>query len=145
MLARGGKAVVSVRDPRDMIASLDYGSRDNQTGDHRPLLFSLRAWRKSVALLLACQHVPNFSWVRYEDVAREPQRALNRLRCRWEVPDADYPLADSIMSQDGECWTGNSSFADAVGVTTASVGRFHQVLTTETLRYIEACCGPEMR
>ena len=145
VLARGGKAVLSVRDPRDMIVSLDYGSRDNQTGDHRPLLFSLRAWRNSVALLLALQDIPNFSWVHYEDVARDPQRALNRLRCRWEVPDADYPLADSITSQDGECWSGNSSFEDAVGVTTASVGRFHRVLPTETLRYIEACCGPEMR
>ncbi|MEE3370457.1 MAG: sulfotransferase [Planctomycetota bacterium] len=145
VLARGGKVVLSVRDPRDMIASLDYGSRDNQTGDHRPLLFSLRAWRKSVAILLGCRDAPNFSWVRYEDVAQDPQHALNRLRCSWGVPDADHPLAASITGQDGKRWSGNSSFEDAVGITTASVGRFHRVLSPETLRYIEACCGPEMR
>lgn len=145
VLARGGKVALSVRDPRDMIVSLDYGIRDNQTGDHRPLLFSLRAWRKSVAILLACQDVPNFSWVRYEDVAQDPQHAVNRLRSSWEVPDANHPLDDSITGQDGRQWSGNSSFDDAVGVSTASVGRFHRVLSTETLRYIEACCGPEMQ
>ena len=144
VVARGGKVALSVRDPRDMIVSLDYGARDNQTGAHRPLLFSLRAWRKSVALLLAYQGDPNFSWVRYEDVAKDPQHVLDRLRSSWGVPDPELPLDSSITGQDGRRWFGNSSFDDADGVSTASVGRFMEALPTETLRYIETCCGPEM-
>ena len=145
VLARGGKVALSVRDPRDMIVSLDYGPRDNLTGDHRPLLFSLRAWRKSVAMLFACQEHPNFSWVRYEDLVDDPQSELNDLRRSWGVPDPERALDSQITAQDGTRWTGNSSFTDADGVSTASVGRFAHVLPAEAVRYIETCCGPEMR
>ena len=141
LLSRGAYIVVSVRDPRDMICSLDYGPRDNLTGNHRPLLFSLRAWRKSVAYILKYESHPRFAFIRYEDLVADADHALAQLPLPCVTSDrAD----DSLIGQDGNTWRGNSSFHDHLGVSTKSVGRFRSVLPDQTIAYIETTCAPEM-
>jgi len=79
LLSKGAQVVVVIRDPRDMISSLDFRVRDNMTGDHRPILYSLRAWRKSVAYALACEHHGNMVWFRFEDLVTDLMPQLERL------------------------------------------------------------------
>ena len=82
LLANGIYVVIIVRDPRDMIASLDFSERDNATGMDRPVLYSVRVWRKSVATALAFDGHPRFHFLRYEDLVADPQAAMSRLRER---------------------------------------------------------------
>lgn len=145
VLAQGGRVVVSIRDPRDMITSLDYRRRDNLTGEHRPLLFSLRAWRKSVAFVLAYEDHPHFHWLRYEDLVRDPSTELSNLARFLGVSNlADRALAGPLADQYGRTWQGNSSFADLTGISMASVGKYRTELPRSALTYLETCCRPEM-
>lgn len=145
LLAQGAKVVVSVRDPRDMITSLDFRERDNQTGDHRPLLFSLRAWRKSVAFVLTFDAHENFLWLRYEDLVTDPDSVLVRIAKFLNIESyAEEIVHGELRGQNGQPWKGNSSFSDFNRISSASVGKFRNVLPPDALDYIETCCRPEM-
>jgi hypothetical protein len=60
LLDKGIHVVIILRDPRDMIASLNFSERDNATGSDRPVLYSMRIWRKSVATAIAFEGHPCF-------------------------------------------------------------------------------------
>lgn len=147
LLAEGHRVIVVIRDPRDMIASLDYRHRDNLTGDHRPILYSLRLWRKSVAFALALRDHPRFAWVRFEDLIGESEATLTRLVGFLRL--GSFPLEDvlrrGIRTQTGDPWRGNSSFEDSEGISPAAVGRFPDVVPPHVVEYIEALTQPEMR
>lgn len=146
LLQCGARVVVSLRDPRDMITSLDFRARDSLTGARRPLLYSLRTWRKSVAYCLAYEEADNFHWLRYEDLALHPERELGRLATFLGLePFSGDIAAGGIYGQNGEVWLGNSSFQDQSGIVTESIGRYRRALPKETLRYVEAMCRPEMQ
>jgi hypothetical protein len=145
LLAHGHHAIVIIRDPRDMIASLNFGERDNSTGRARPVLYSLRVWRKSVATALALEGHPRFRWLRYEDLCTRPEREMAALAEFLQLPpfssDAlDLPLTD----QHGRNWRGNSSFTDRAGISEDSVGRFRAVLPGAVQSMIETAAAPEM-
>jgi len=145
LLKQGGRAILVVRDPRDMISSLNFSRRDNMTGADRPVLFSLRIWRKSVAVCLAMENDPGFMWLRYEDLARDPSAWLARITEFLGLGEIDpEAFAEGIRHQDGSIWQGNSSFSDRSGVSTRSLGRFEENLPGDVLAFVEACCRPEM-
>lgn len=146
LLSSGWRVALIVRDPRAMIASLSFGSRDNLTGSHRPILYSLRLWRKTVAVILAFQSEPSLTWMRYEDLVEGPARTLNATT-EW-LGIGPYPanaFEDGIHAQDGTVWRGNSSFRDQSGVSTTSVAEPIALMPASTRRYIEMVCAPEMR
>ncbi len=146
LLEDGARVVVILRDPRDLIASVHYRVRDNQTGDPRPVLFSLRAWRKSVAFALAYASHPSFRWLRYEDLTAEPLSQLGLLTALLQVPPFDPgAFAAGIPLRDGSIWRSNSSFEHVVGISGAGRGRYQKLLPEEVVRYVEAVCWPEMR
>ena len=146
LAGKGVKAIVVIRDPRDMITSLNFRERDNLTGANRPVLYSLRAWRKSVALALACEHDTNFLWLRYEDLVERQSECLDRLtRFLGLIPYPPDAFAEGIRDQRGGLWRGNSSFQDVTGLDTASVGQYRRKLPPSVTRYIETVCLPEMR
>ena len=145
LVAHGSKAILVVRDPRDMIASLNFRQRENKTGANRPVLYSLRLWRKSVAVCVALENDPDFLWLRYEDLAADPDQQLARIADFLSVaPFETASYAKGLRTQDGGVWRGNSSFGDHSGVATGSIGRFIDTLPPEVTRYVEACCLPEM-
>ena len=145
LLAQGAKVIVSMRDPRDMITSLDYRERDNLTGEHRPLLFSLRAWRKSVAYALTFEDHENLLWFRYEDLVQDPEPVLSRIVEFLGIEAYSSDVVDeNLLGQDGEPWKGNSSFSDFDRISSASVGKYRKALPQDALGYIETCCRPEM-
>ena len=146
LLRRGVKVVNVIRDPRGMIASLNFRERDNLTGEDRPVLYSLRAWRKSVAISLACEGEPNFLWLRYEDFIRDFTGWMGRLiRFLGIEPYPANAFNEGIYDQWGKLWQGNSSFQDNRGVSDKSLTAFSRKLPREVLAYIETVCLPEMK
>lgn len=146
LIAHGHRAIVIVRDPRDVIASLDYAIRDNLTGDHRPTLYSIRLWRKSVAFAIAIRSDPRFCLIQFEDLVREPALTLNQVTDFLEVEP--YPFDEvrrvGIQSQTGDRWIGNSSFQDVDLISTSTVGRFRAMLPLPVTEYVEALVRPEL-
>lgn len=146
LLRHGHRGLVVIRDPRDMIASYNFRRRATEIESGRPVLFSLRIWRKSVAFALACEQLPGFAWLRYEDLSHRPLEELRRVTDALGIDG--YPedvLRRPLVAQDGTPWGGNSSFERMEVVSTASVGRFRDVLPRETLEFVEYLCAPELR
>jgi hypothetical protein len=146
LLKRGVKVVNVIRDPRGMIASVNFRERDNKIGENRPVLYSLRAWRKSVAISLACEEEPGFLWLNYEDFVRNSQGWTQKLANFLGVDP--YPVRafdNGIYDQWGKLWQGNSSFQDSRGVSDASLTVFKKKLPREVIAYIETVCLPEMK
>lgn len=127
LLAHGWDVLVVVRDPRDVLASLNLGRGREHAGRLKPTLFNLRQWRKSVAHVLAFDGAPGFHWARFEDVLREPRGI--------------HPLASAAALG---AWRGNSSFGEREGLDERAVGAGHE-LPPEVACYVEACCLPELR
>ena len=145
LLMRGIKVVLIIRDPRDVIASVNFRQGNGFVGANRPVLYSLRIWRKSMAFALAYEQHPGLRWLRFEDLVVEPVRHLNEIAGWLEIPA--YPMDafdNGILDQSGRQWRGNSSFDLQKGVSAASMGRFAQRLPRAVLEFIEACCWPEM-
>ncbi|MDH3261189.1 MAG: sulfotransferase [Acidimicrobiia bacterium] len=145
-LAHGHRAIIIVRDPRDVIASLDYATRDNLTGNHRPTLYSLRLWRKSVAFSIALSQEPRFISVRFEDLVRQTQSVVNRVTDFLGLEHFPFNEVErlGIRTQSGDQWRGNSSFEDSNVISTSAVGRFVDVLPRLVVEYVEALTRTEM-
>ena len=145
MLESDFRVVVIVRDPRDVMSSLIHGSGQAHAGQHRPLLFSIRSWRKSVAFALRYDGHPRFLFLRYEDLVRDPLPSLNRMTDLLGVerfaPDA---FDDGIADQAGVPWQSNSSYDPSASISKGSVGAYEGRFDEELVAYIETACYPEM-
>ena len=145
LLARGCRGIVILRDPRDVLASLNHGRGREHGGRLKPTLFNLRNWRKSVAFALHLESCPLFAWLRYEDLVARPLEALSPLASLLEIPSFEEDLfASGIRERDGRIWEGNSSRGALHGVSGASVGAWRKVLAPEAARFAEAACYPEL-
>jgi Sulfotransferase domain len=145
LLGKGIYVVIILRDPRDMITSLNFSERDNATGRDRPVLYSIRIWRKSVATALAFEGHPRFRWLRYEDLVAHPLPVMTELGGFLQLPAfPEDALTGPLRDQRGRDWEGNSSFRDQTGVSRESVGRFREALPQPVQSMIETVAAPEM-
>jgi hypothetical protein len=142
----GTRTVFVVRDPRAMITSLNFRQRDNLTGNLRPVLYSIRAWRKSVAFGIEAQKSGSALMIRYEDLVTDHRATLARVTDFLNVgPYADSAFAEGIVDQHGATWAGNSSFVDQRGISEASLANYREHLPSSVQTFIEALSEPEMR
>lgn len=145
-LTRGARVLEIVRDPRDVITSLDKGSGGRFGGRRKPHLFNLRQWRKSVAFALAHQRRADFLALRYEDLVRDPPSVAARITDFLELPLLAPEVFESdLRSQSGEIWRSNSSHRAATRITADSIGRYRRHLSRETDLFIQAVCFHEMK
>lgn len=146
LLGREYKCLVILRDPRDMLASLNYGRGLDHGGRLKPTLFNLRNWRKSVAYALHLQGRSGFAWIRYENLVLNPIESLNKTTEMLEVaPFARDFFAEGLRDQNGRIWNGNSSHCAQNGITDTSVGAYKSWLPADVVSYTEAVCYPELR
>lgn len=146
LLGRGCKCLVILRDPRDMLASLNYGRGLEYGGRSKPTLFNLRNWRKSVAYALHLADRSGFVWIRYEDLVSNPIECLNKVAETLKLAPFDPAfLVEGIRDQNGRIWQGNSSHFDQNGITETSVGAYKSLLPSAAVCYTEAVCYPELR
>lgn len=132
LLNAGVSCALIVRDPRDVLASLNHGRGPEFSGALKPTLFNIRQWRKSVAFALALEGREGFHWLRYEDLTTDPAAQLRRLGFNAPVAVAD-------------AWNGNSSHGERRGVSRESIGMYRRILPPRVIHFIEAACYPEMR
>jgi hypothetical protein len=143
-LKRDIKCVVILRDPRDVIASLNYGKGSLYTGDVRPTLFIIRQWRQSVSFCLSLDGHPYFFYLKYEDLVNDLWFYLDKITEFLDVPKFSRDqFQEGIIDQDGTLWKGNSSFSEHSFVSSTSVGKYAEVVPEQTIRYIEYLCQPE--
>ncbi len=146
LLDRGWKCLIIVRDPRDIMASLNYGQGQNYGGRLKPTLFNLRNWRKSIAFVLHLRNHPGFMWLRYEDLVTHPMQSLNRLAEELGVgPFTENLFDEGVKNQKGDLWQSNSSHSPSTRINRSSVEKYKSTLPPEVVSYVEACCYPEMR
>lgn len=142
----GIKCILIVRDPRDIIASLNFGNGKNYGGNIRPTLFNIRNWRKSIAFLIELEGHENFLSLKYEDLVSNPNNVLNKIAKFLDVDNYKNEFFEkSIYDQNGSLWFSNSSHMPEKGITNKSVGSFRNRLSDKVVSYVEATCYPEMK
>jgi hypothetical protein len=146
LLARGFRCAIILRDPRDIVTSLNHGNGRDFGGELKPTLFNVRNWRKSVAVALAMEGHPRFHWCRYEDLVVNPAEKLGRLMNALGLGAVDVScLTGEIIDAVGQVWRGNSSHREHRSTGTGSLGTHHHVLPHEVAEYIEAASLPELQ
>ncbi len=145
-LSSGARVLEILRDPRDILTSLNSGHGPRFGGRSKPHLFNLRQWRKSVAFALAHRAQPGFLAVRYEDLVRDPPSVTARITDFLELDRfAPEILRGDLKSQSGERWSSNSSSCPATRIVTDSIGRYRRHLSRETDLFVQAVCFAEMK
>lgn len=137
LIERGFRCMLIVRDPRDVLASLNHGRGATFAGSPKPTLFNLRSWRKSVAYAFALDGHARFQWCRYEDLVRDPEGVVRRIATALGLPD---PVRTGLRD-----WRGNSSHSELHGISESPVGNYRKVLAPEVQQFAEAACLPELK
>jgi len=143
-LAQSVAVILVVRDIRDVVTSLRFGSAERYADPALPLLHIVRQWRKSVSYALQFSGSPGFHVLRYEDVLARPRPALEELALRLGCPAPADDAIEHLRDQDGAPWRGNSSFAPLDGVSPDPVGRFARHLPASWSAAIASLCAPEI-
>jgi len=144
-LFSGRKIIHIIRDPRDIAASLSGGDGRKYMGAVRPVLYTIRMWRKSVAFALAYSGHPNYFFVRYEDLVNEPLCWFTQITNFLKVDPFSEPFfSKEIYDQTGDLWQGNSSFDNYSVISNQSIGKYKEKLPIELNRYIDILCSPEL-
>jgi hypothetical protein len=144
LLERGFRCLLIVRDPRDVVASLNHGRGPEFGGATKPTWFNVRSWRKSASYALALQRHPRFHWCRYEDLVADPAAELMRLDGVLGL-GLSTPYCLELHDAGGRPWNGNSSHNPHDGISTSSVGIHRTLLDRAVAEVIEASCLPELQ
>ena len=143
---RGWKVVLILRDPRDVLTSIQFGRGNQFTGLKRPTLFHARNWRKSAQIALLVSGNPNVMVVRYEDILTDPLGACSRLGQLFSL-DVSSIDCERVISRNSSDLL-NSSFPEKVGVVRpkgmSPIGRHREMLSRDMRCFVEFICGPEM-
>lgn len=132
LLGQGAKVLLVVRHPADVLAST-VGGGQAHVGAYRPMLYTLRMWRRSVAELLRWKGHPNFRYLKYEDLMGQTSTVAHFVANWLQVDKAGFPPIDGpLVDPRGEVWAGNASEQKTE-------------LSEQHLRLIEALCGAELR
>jgi hypothetical protein len=130
----GIRVVILIRDPRAVVASTFGPSAVDWSGSPRPLLHTVRLWRKSVAYAL--QSGTDVRMLLFEELKRDPARALEQCLGSLGI-DVEIDIPSTLRSADGGTWDANTSFP-------GETARDSFALSDAQLAYVEALAFPEM-
>jgi len=132
----GVKVVLALRDPRNVVASTIGPNSKSWTGNARPLLHSIRLWRKTVAYVLGYRET--VALAQFESLIAEPESTLVASLRHLGV-ETEGRLQEPWLDPKGRPWQPNTSFPEG------GEARPRFSLTDRQLAYVEALAGPEMR
>jgi hypothetical protein len=144
------KAVIIVRDPRAVVASmLKMGEED--PSQQAQILSYARHWRKLAAFTVLFRSMPaiaeRLAVICYEDLVTEPETQARDL-CRFFDVAFDPAMLDVASFWDPSkqsAWEVNSSYKDAVsGIERDLATRWERYLPEDCIRLVDFLCGPEM-
>lgn len=146
LLENDVKVIQLFRDPRDVITSINFGDGPKYTGTHRPTLFHLRNWRKSVAVSNTCKDSKWLFRLKYEDLISSPNDTLAKVTEFLNVkPFEKNHFQNGIKTSDGKQWSGNSSTVNFNGINKDNKNKYLKKLSLSAIAYIEYTCAPEMQ
>ncbi len=145
-LHHGKKAIIIIRDPRDVLASANYPKGKRYLGNKKPTLFLLKSWRKSVEFCFYLKDHKNFHFLRYEDLVKDPYRELKKITSFLNLHEFKIDqFNNGIYDQDGNLWSANTSFDNTdTFISTKSVGVYKNILSMDEITYTETVCKHEM-
>lgn len=146
LIEQGWKVIVVIRDPRDVIVSMNFGKGSSFTGSIKPTLFNIRNWRKSVAFAATYHHHSNFMAVRYEDLVHDYKNTMNKLTnfLHCEAYNWDEVMRKGLINDHGVLWKANSSHQRYSFIDARSIGKYQEKLTSKQIEYIETFTLPEL-
>ena len=145
----GWKAILVIRNPLDVVCSIQYGKGENFVGVRRPTLFHVRNWRKSAHFGILFEKNKNILTIRFEDLVMKSNEILANIADFLEV---DFPKnkITELTDTSGARWVPNSSFdtepnnSNDIFVQDA-VGRYTKIMDVELQNYVSYLCSPEMQ
>ncbi|MDR3088447.1 MAG: sulfotransferase [Desulfobulbaceae bacterium] len=143
----GFKCLIIIRDPRDVVASVNYPIGHKYLGSKKPTLFIVKTWRKSIEYIRYLSGQKNFLFIRYEDLVCNPYFVLDKITNFLELePFKPNQFEKGISDRNGELWKANSSFHSKNWfISPNSVGKYMDVLSGEEIKYIETVCFCDMK
>lgn len=138
------KVIHCIRDPRQIIASRNFGSNSKYDGKY-PLLFLIRHWRRSVAYSIINKDNPDYMCVKYEDLVNFPDEWIMKTCNHLDIPfyeDMMHP--ERFVDGLNESWKPNTNFKLGKGFSKSSLAKWKNVLSEEMVGVIEYLCGKEM-
>lgn len=127
------KVICVIRNPLDMIKSLNFGVGERYTGGIRPTLLNLRNWREIAQVALQLMDHELIFVLKYEDLIFDIDKR-DALLSYLGIEKKKLEIK-GLTDEDGNPWYSNTSF---------SSGR-KASLDRSTKRYIESVCRVEMR
>lgn len=137
------KIILILRNPLDVITSLHYGNYEKYVGMHRPLLFDIRNWRKSVAFSILLKNNPNVFILKYEELVMSFNKKINEI-CKFLTGDATE-IPDQKINKIKVTLSSNSSFENTGSLSMHSINRFEQHLPEHIIELVNTYCFPEMK
>jgi len=147
-LKRGWKVILIIRNPLDVITSIQYGRGIEYAGERRPTLFHVRNWRKSAHFAIHHLSNPSFRVVRYEDLVKDSRRELSQL-AEFLCIRYEEVLARCAFDRHESPRPGNSSFPskskDTNFFSQIPIGRHKRLMSLEIREFVSSLCWPEMK
>ena len=141
----GWKTVLILRNPYDVITSIQFGKGNQYTGKKRPTLFHLRNWRKSADMAILFSQYDNFHLLKYEDLLLSPNNTLKKLFKFLNVSLTDSDI-EMIINENLKNWQGNSSFdSNQQIINKNAYGRYKEKMPNSMQQYISKLCEPELK
>lgn len=141
------KIILIIRDPRDVVASVNYPKGEKYLGSKKPTLFVLQGWRRTIDYIKNIQNNENIIFIKYENLVTTPYLELNKIAEFLGVNKFSEDSFDNgICDRDGNLWKANTSFETKTSfISSKSVGGYKNVLSSDEVNYIESICKDEMK
>ncbi|WP_419770590.1 MAG: sulfotransferase domain-containing protein [Candidatus Marinarcus sp.] len=140
------KVIVIIRNPKDVVASVNYPKKEKYLGNKKPTLFILESWLKTIDYIKNFETNPNILYIKYEDLVKDTYNTLSTITQFLEINSFKINhFADGICDSNGELWKANTSFDTQTSfISFQSIGGYKHVLSESEIHYIETVCHKEM-
>ena len=142
---RNHKVIHCIRDPRQIIASRNFGKNPEKYGGKYPILFLIRHWRKSVAYSIVNRENPDYMLVKYEQVVNSPEEWFRKICSHLGVPYHENLVhPERYKNGIGTPWKQNTNFDTGKGFSRESLEKWKEVLPDDCVGLVEYLSSAEM-
>jgi len=142
LINKNWKCLMIIRNPYDVLTSIQFGKGSKYTGEKRPTLFHLRNWRKSAAMGILFEKYENFHLLRFEDLILNSEATIHKILSFLEIENHSHSI--DLIKKTLSSWNGNSSFETRNLLDKNTINRYKEELPISIKKYISKVCQPEI-